>query len=598
MRPFKANIFDEQVLRNAGGQNLVNGLVIFLAVCAILYFGQAILIPIVLALLLCFLLAPCSRALQKFKLPKAVAIGAVVLVAFTILLGVAGLVAGALTNLAVELPKYESNLRTKAHSLQFATSGGTTVEKAANVLKDLQNELQQPSTPSQGAALVKPIAVEVQQTNLGPLDPIISVVAIVIHPITQLGIIILMVILFLFNKEDLRNRLIRLAGTADLNRTTEALDEAAKRLSKLFTAQILVNSVTGVLVGIALAVIGIPGALLWGILTFVMRFVPYVGSLMASILPIIIAAAIGDGWSLALITAGLLIGIEVIVGQFVEPLFVGQMTGLSPVAIVGSAAFWTALWGPIGLILATPMTIGLLVIGRNIESLDFLEVLLGSEPVLKPDHALYQRLLASDAIEAAALAEDYVREDHTDNFLSEVAIPSLILANNDQLRGVLSPERQVSVVHTLSEMLDDLVDNPEDLESAAGNTILISPPGVLNFGANLILSAELNLKSVPHTLLPQEALSQGKFPDMDKSKIKRVCLCYLVSPSEAKHNYVLRRLLNVLPDTKVIAASWSGTSDSIELQPPLGVLSMLVTDSLPNNNLMTDTDALRVVANQ
>ena len=576
MRPMPAKIFREDLFKHTSTQHLLNCLVIFLAICAILYFGRDIIIPIIFAVLLSFLLAPCVRALQKLSLPKSFAIVFVVFVAFAVLMGIAAVMATTLTNLAGELPRYESNLRQKAQSLKLATSGGTTVERAANVLQDLRTELQQTdksATPQ--ITSTKPIAVELHQTSFGPLDPIISVVGVLIHPITQLGIVILMVVLFLFNKEDLRSRLIRLAGTSDLSRTTEAIDEAGVRLGKLFMAQIFVNGTTGVLVGITLAIIGIPGAILWGVLTFVLRFVPYIGSMMAAILPVIIAAAIGDGWNLAFVTAGILITIEVIVGQFVEPLLFGKMTGLSPVAIVASAAFWTALWGPIGLILATPLTIGLLVVGRNIESLGFLEVLLGSESALTPDHALYQRLLASDAIEAAELADAHVKEKRLGEFIVGVAIPSLLLANNDHTRGVLSPERQSTLVHSFSEMLDDLMpDNEKDIDQSV-LTVLISPPGVLNFAATLAFSALLKLKAMPHMMLAQDAIAPGKFPLIDMTKTKWVYLCYLIAPSEAKHNYVLRRLAGHLAGAQILGVAWSKADSGMDLQTPQSVLSLI-----------------------
>ena len=585
MRPLPAKVFAEEIFKPNVGQGLLNGLVIFLAICAILFFGREILIPIIFAVFLSILLGPCVRALQKLRLPKTLSILVVVFVTFSFLFGITAIVATTLTNLAGQLPQYEKNLRDKAHSLQYATSGGTTVEKAANVLKDLSAELQQPnSEKSVDLAVQKPIPVELRSSNLGPLDPIFSVVSILIHPLTQLGIVILMVVLFLFNKEDLRSRLIRLAGTTDLNKTTEALDEAVERLMKMFTAQIFVNATTGLLVGIALALLGIPGAILWGVLTFVLRFIPYIGSMMASVLPIIIAASIGEGWTLALITAGILIGIEIIVGQILEPLFIGKMTGLSPVAIVASAAFWTALWGPIGLILATPLTIGLLVVGRNIETLDFLEVLLGSEPVLTPVHALYQRLLAADVVEAAELAENHRSDNQLDIFLSDVAIPSLLLANTDRESGLLSAERQTLVVHTFSEMLDELIDDSLNAKEGPASLVLIAPPGVFNFAATLACSAFLTVKKVPHRMLPQDVMAPGSVQQIDMSSISFVCFCYLVSPSQAKHNYALRRLTGLLPDTKVISVAWSKGAAGIDLQSPTGISSILPTERSSANS--------------
>jgi predicted PurR-regulated permease PerM len=576
VRPLPAKVFAEEIFKPTAGQNLLNGLVIFLAICTILFFGREILIPIIFAIFLSILLGPCVKTLQKVRLPKTVSILIVVFFTFSFLFGVTAIVATTVTNLAEQLPQYERNLRDKAHSLQYATSGGKTVEKAANVLKDLSTELQQPSPDKLvELAVQKPIPVELRSSNLGPLDPIFSVVSILIHPLTQLGIVILMVVLFLFNREDLRSRLIRLAGTSDLNRTTEALDEAGERLMKMFTAQIFVNATTGLFVGIALALLGIPGSILWGVLTFVLRFIPYIGSMMASVLPIIIAASIGEGWTLALITAGILIGIEIIVGQILEPLFIGKMTGLSPVAIVASAAFWTALWGPVGLILATPLTIGLLVVGRNIESLDFLEVLLGSEPVLTPVHALYQRLLAADVVEAAELAENYFGDNRLDLFLHDVAIPSLLLANSDRESGLLSPERQTLVVNTFSEMLDEIIDDSSQSNESSIGLVLISPPGVLNFAATLACSAYLTIKKMPHRMLPQDVMAPGTVHQIDASSVKFVCFCYLVSPSQAKHNYALRRLTGLLPDVKVVSVAWSKGSVGIDLQSPTSIISIL-----------------------
>ena len=457
MQPLPAKVFGENAFQTPKSPEIMNGLVTFLAVCAILYYGQQILIPIVLAILLSLLLAPCIRAFQTLGLPKSVSIISVVCIAFAILFALTAVLATSLTRLAGDLPQYESNLREKARSLKLATSGGGTIEKAANVLKDLQSELQQPGQPTlTNNQSTSPIPVEVRESNFGPLDPVIKAVGILIHPLTQFGIVLLMVVLILFNREDLRNRLIRLAGTGDLHRTTTALDDAGQRLGQLFTTQIIINGLTGAFIGAALAFIGIPGAILWGVLTAVMRFIPYVGTFLSAVFPVIIAAAIGEGWSLALMAIVIIAAVEIIVGQILEPLFFGKMTGVSTFAIVASAAFWAALWGPIGLILSTPMTIGLLVIGRNIESLNFFDVLLGSEPVLAPEHIFYQRLLASDPIDAAEPADIYLKEERLDRFVNEVAVPGLMLANNDSLRGVLSIERQTTIAHSFSEMLDDV----------------------------------------------------------------------------------------------------------------------------------------------
>ena len=586
MRPLPVKVFSESVIRPAGNQDLVNGLVIFLAVCAVLYYGQQILIPIVLAILLSLLLAPCVRALQKLRVPKSAAIITVVCIAFALLFAMTAVLATSLTNLAGDLPRYESNLREKARSLKFATSGGDTIEKAANVLKDLQTELQQPQQSSlTNNTSNKPIPVEIREPNFGPLDPVISAVAILIHPLTQLGIVILMVVLILFNREDLRNRLVRLAGTGDIHRTTIALDEAGDRLSLLFTTQLLINGLTGAFIGIALAILGIPGAILWGVLTAVMRFVPYVGVFMSAVFPIIIAAAIGDGWTLALITAGIILVVEIAVGQVLEPLFFGKMTGLSTFAIVASAAFWATLWGPIGLILATPLTVGLLVIGRNIESLKFFDVLLGSEAVLTPDHVFYQRLLASDPIEAAEQSDVFLKEDRLDDFLNDVAVPGLMLANYDHMRGVLSSERLTVIANSFSETLDEIWVDGDSTVQKDVPVLLISAHGPLNFAASLAFSALLKTRGVGHQMLPEEVITPGKFPDIDMSGVGFVCLCYLTAPSEAKHSYVLRRISPLVKEARVISVAWSGSADRMQVQSPANAVSLLpTTDTKPEES--------------
>ncbi|MEQ1521602.1 MAG: AI-2E family transporter, partial [Aestuariivirga sp.] len=445
-------------------------------------------------------------------------------------------------------------------------------------------ELQQPQPSLTSFNSNKPIPVEIRETNFGPLDPVITAVAILIHPMTQFGIVLLMVVLILFNREDLRNRLIRLAGTGDIHRTTTALDDAGQRLSQLFTTQILINGLTGAFIGVALAFIGIPGAILWGVLTAVMRFVPYVGTLLSAVFPVIIAAAIGEGWSLAFITIAIIFAVEIIVGQVLEPLFFGKMTGLSTFAIVASAAFWAALWGPIGLILATPLTVGLLVIGRNIESLNFFDVLLGSEPVLTPEHAFYQRLLASDPLEAAEQAEVYLKEERLDSFINDVAVPGLMLANHDHLRGVLSIERQTVVAHSFSEMLDEIWPDEAQKETAAP-VLLVSAHGPLNFAATLAFSALLKAKNIRHEMLPEDVIAPGKFPQSDMAHVGFVCLCYLTAPSEAKHNYLLRRLTPLVKEARILSVSWAGSGEHAQLLSPANAASLLPATALtPEQN--------------
>lgn len=579
IKPLRANVLHETALGPARGSALANGLVIFIAICAILYYGQTILIPIVLAILLAFLLHPLVRYVQRLGLPKTVAVIGVVTIVFALLFAGTAMVAKTLNGLAGDLPRYESNLREKAQGLKFATSGGGTIQRAANVLKDLQAELQSPgpvtsSTPA--ATTVKPVPVEIKDTGFEPLGSILSVTGLLVHPVTQLGIVLLMLVFILLNREDLRNRLIRLAGTRDIHRTTTALDEATERLSKLFSTQLLINVLTGAFIGIALAIIGVPGALLWGVLTATLRFIPYVGTLLSAVMPVIIATAVGDGWTLAFMAIGVILVTELAVGQVIEPLLFGHMTGISPVAIVASAAFWTAIWGPIGLILSTPITVGLLVIGRHVEALQFLDIVLGSEPVLTPVHAFYQRMLAGDPLEAADQAEEYLKKDEGADYLSKVAVPGLLLADHDQAHGLLNKETLATIAGTFSDTLDEAWD--EQLP-ADGKVRLIAAHGSLNFAATLAFSALLHLNRIPHEMLPEDAILPGHFASEDIAPGTIFCLCHLTAPSAARNDYLTRRLRNLIGEAKLMSIAWSATEGAGYVISPDNALALLPRQS-------------------
>ena len=593
MRPLPATVYRENSLGPAPGQGLVNGLIIFIAICTILYVGAEILIPVALAILLSILLGPVVTGLQRLHLPKVLAVIMTVVMAGLIATVVAGFVASAVTSLAADLPSYQYSLREKAHNLKSMTTGGGTLERAAGVLESLRKELDRPDQTRATATApepVKPVPVQIQEPS-GPFDSIAAILGLLVHPLTQLGIVILMLTFILLYREDLRNRLIRLAGTGDMHRTTTAIDEAGKRLSRLFATQMTINAATGLFIGTALFIIGVPGAPLWGTLTMILRFVPYVGTLLAAIFPIIIAAAVGEGWTLALTTLGIMVVTESIVGQVLEPLFFGKSTGLSPVAVVVAAAFWTALWGPVGLVLSTPMTIVLLVVGRHIDALQFLEVLLGSRPVLTPDHAFYQRMLASDPVEAAENAEAYVEEESLDKYIDQVAIPGLLLAQNDKTRGVLTEDREVTVVTTYSELLEELWPERDAAADAASPVIVIAAHGALNFAAALSMSAFLRAKNVPHRLLPPDAVQPGKFNAELAGDAAFVCLCWLTAPSEARFAYVEKRIAARLPNARMLGVAWRVAEGARTMLAPEHALSLL-----PSPGLNPATEELRTAS--
>jgi len=361
-QPFKARTSEELIALLSAVATAILAFIIITT----LYFGREIFVPIALAILLSFVLAPLVGVLQRIRMPRGLAVVSVVIIAFAMIFAMGSLLATQLTQLAGDLPRYQSTISEKIQSFRETTAGRGTLERASGMLKDLSKELEKPMDAGTGTgsilspkapAPLTPVPVEVRQPDPSALESLQSLISPLLHPLATTGIIIIFVIFILLQREDLRNRLIRLAGSHDLQRTTAALDDAAGRLSRLFLIQLLLNGTFGVVIGIGLWLIGIPSATLWGILAAVLRFVPYIGAAIAAAFPLALAVAVDPSWSMLLWTIALFLVVEPIVGHVIEPMVYGHSTGLSPVAVVASATFWTALWGPIGLVLATPLTV-------------------------------------------------------------------------------------------------------------------------------------------------------------------------------------------------------------------------------------------------
>ena len=288
--------------------------------------------------------------------------------------------------------------------------------------------------PSGSPQVASPPAAQPAGT---PFDLARRYLSPVLSPLATLGIVFIVAVFALLQREDLRDRLIRLVGSDDLHRTTVAIDDGGRRLSRYFLTQLSINTMFGIIIGVGLLVIGVPKPVLWGILSALLRFVPYVGSLISAVLPMALAAAVEPGWSMVLWTAALYVVVEGVTGQAVEPMVYGHSTGLSPFSVVVAAIFWSWLWGPIGLILSTPLTLCLVVMGRHVERLEFLDVMLGDRPALTPVESFYQRILAGDADEAQDHAELILKDRSLSTYYDEVALKGLQLAANDAQRGVL-----------------------------------------------------------------------------------------------------------------------------------------------------------------
>src|SRR3954452_3915223 len=435
----------------------------------VLYYGREIIIPIALAVLLSFVLAPLVRLVQRLRIPRSLAVVSVVVIAFAFIFAMGSLLATQLAQLAGDLPRYQSTISEKIQSFRETTAGRGTLERASSMLKDLSKELDKPKEAANSlgagaspkAAVPKPVPVEVRQPDPGALESLQSLISPLLHPLATTGIIVIFVIFILLQREDLRNRLIRLVGSHDLQRTTAALDDAASRLSRLFLIQLVLNGSFGIVIGTGLWLIGVPSAILWGILAAVLRFVPYIGAVIAAAFPLALAVAVDPTWTMLLWTVALFLMVEPIVGHVIEPMVYGHSTGLSPVAVVASATFWTALWGPIGLVLATPLTVCLVVLGRHVERLEFLDVMFGDRPALSPPEIFYQRMLASDPTEASEKAEEFLKERSLSSYYEEVALKGLQLAQADAERGALDRERLTKIRDAVSELAGDLADQDD-----------------------------------------------------------------------------------------------------------------------------------------
>jgi predicted PurR-regulated permease PerM len=573
-------------------------------IVAALYVGRDILVPVALAILLSFVLASPVGLLQRMRVPRGIAVVGTVLFAFAIIFALGSLVATQLNRLAGDLPRYQTTIQSKVQSVRGISGGSSTLERAAGMLQDLGKELDKPGgvepgrtvvPSSSGAQIVKPVPVEVLQPDPGALESLRSLIAPLISPLATTGIIVIFVIFILLQREDLRNRLIRLAGSQDLQRTTAALDDAAGRLSRLFLNQLLINTGFGVLIGIGLWLIGIPSAVLWGILATVLRFIPYIGSVISAAFPLALAVAVDPGWSMLAWTAALFFVVEPIVGQVVEPMVYGHSTGLSPVAVVVSATFWTALWGPIGLVLATPLTVCLVVLGRHVERLAFLDVMFGDRPALSPPEIFYQRMLAGDPAEATEKAEEFLRERSLSSYYDEVSIRGLQLAQADLERNALDQARLEKIRESVAELVDDLSDQIDrepsgdrptsDAEAVAAVEATASEPvhadlpilqpdelpvawkgeypvlciagrTALDEAAAMMLAQLCNAHGLRTRVEGAGALSTSNIFRLEPDGVAMICLSYVSTANPSQIRYAVRRLRRKFPRALIMVGQW------------------------------------------
>ena len=568
-------------------------------VVAGLHVAREILIPVALAVLISFVLAPLTVILRRAGLARVPAAIVVVVVSFGAMLGIGALGTLQLSQLSEKLPQYQTNLRDKIRSMKGSSAGSGAVSRATSVLQDIGREITGGSVPDATAATPTlesrsgtPVPVEIRSSPPNPLRTAIGFVQPLLNPLASAGLVVLFVVFFLLQREDLRDRVIKLLGTSELYRTTEVMDESAARLSRYFLLQTALNAAFGAAVGIGLWIIGVPSPLLWGIFAMLMRFVPYVGSVIAAIFPVALAAAVDPGWTMVGWTVALFAIGEPIMGQVIEPMVFGAHTGLSPVAIVIAATFWTWLWGPIGLVLATPLTLCLVVLGSYTKRLQFLHVLLGDQPALTPQESFYQRLIAGDPSEVIEQADQQLKERTLIEYYEEVALKGLALAQRDMNNGDLPAERQTLLINGVHELVDDMADRdvgaisataggrgvgtPENdgaqrtaiaageisQKPAAIEVLCIGGRGAVDQAASTLLVQVLANKGIGAELNEDQGARGLEVANGSQSTIRLVCVSYVAYARPAHVRLMLRRVRRVYPRAVVVVCFFCMPSDS------------------------------------
>jgi predicted PurR-regulated permease PerM/methylmalonyl-CoA mutase cobalamin-binding subunit len=580
---------------------------------AALYFAREVLIPITLAVLLAFVLAPVGALLRRLYFGRALSSVVSVLLALGALLALGGLIGMQLADLATQMPRYQYTIERKIDAVRSATIGRLSTNlhnlgfesKAPAAAPAASPATKAQPTPAKGDAEQKPMPVEVHQPDPSPMDMLERFATPILGPLGTTGLVFIVAIFIQLQREDLRDRMIRLFGSRDLHRTTVAMNDAAKRLSRYFLMQLSINAGFGIILGFGLWMIGIPSAALWGVLGALLRFVPYVGAPLAAILPLTLAAAVDPGWSMMLWTAALFFVLEMTVAQALEPLLYGHSTGLSPFSVVIAATFWIWLWGPIGLILSTPLTLCLVVLGRHVERLEFLEVLLGDRPALTPVEGFYQRILAGDPDEVQDQAEILLKERSLSSYYDEVALKGLQLASRDATRGVLQEKQIERMKTTITAVIEDLdsyddiepeAKEPRDdgpIESANSNTRIVTKPGPADEGRGtldlrpewqtgtpvLVIAGRGSLDEPAAFMLAQLLTKHGiaahvagsdtatrmSIASLPTDGVRMVCLCYLELGGHSSHmRYLVRRLRQRMANTPILVTLWPSDNETFE----------------------------------
>lgn len=534
-------------------------------VVASLYWARHVLIPVVLAILLTFTLSPVVTALQRLRLGRVPATLIVLALSGMLVFGLGFAVFGQLESLIADLPNHKDEIVRKITSLKDVTRGSTS-DQLTDLAREVNDTWKKAEEKTKVSNEPQPVPVTVEESALSHAPKLLGSAA---ELLITAALVVVLVAFMLIRREDLRNRVIRLWGNGSVTRMTRALDDAAQRISRFLLVQLLINSAFGVALTIGLALIGVPYALLWGLIGTALRYIPYLGAWLSAIFPVLLSIVLFPDWERPLMVLALFVFLEFMAGNVIEPLLFGQSVGVSEVALLVAAAFWTWLWGPIGLILATPLTACLVVIGRHVPQLEFLTVILGDEPALPTFVAYYQRILARDEDEATDLVETYCRTHPVEQAYDEVLLPALVLAKKNRERGELTADDEKFLVQVTRVVLDELV---PQLEAQRDTDVPdVHAPPVLVFGCpardeldelalhmfrQLVESARCRFEVLSAHTLSAEMLAR-----VQEENPTLVCIAALPPEGMAHTRYLCKRLRTQFPELQVLVGCWGLTND-------------------------------------
>jgi predicted PurR-regulated permease PerM len=557
------------------------GLAVAAIVVAALYLAQDVLVPITLAVMLSFVLSPLTNLLRRTGLWRAPSVALSVLVALAVIGMLGTLIGSQAAGLAADAPRYADQIEQKIAGAQaIATARLDAVLRSLRIPGERATPSAAPPPARPGsrtraavaraasAGQQEPLLVELAAPRTSAFTVARTILEPILGPLETTFIVLIVAVFILMQKDDLRDRFIRVFGSNDLHRTTLALDEAGERLSRFFISQLGVNTSFGLVIGLGLWALGVPTPALWGGLAGLLRFVPYIGPILAVVPPLALGAAIEPTWSTAIAVGLLFVVVEPLTAYVVEPLLYGHSTGLSPASVIVAAIFWTWLWGPIGLILSTPLTLCLVVMGRHVQSLEFFDVLLGDRPPLSAVDTFYQRILADNPNDALANAERLLSDRSLLDYYDAVVLPALKLAAADEAGGKLRPERAaemsrsaLAVIEELSEHVDVVPDGgvaPRRFQGEPSRAAAcIAGRGPFDEVVAAMLSQLVQQRGLSCRRIPHGAVSRDSIASLDLSDVSVCVVTYLeLAGMPTRLRSLVGRLRSRLPAGRIVVGLW------------------------------------------